>query len=69
MISDNTIVLAATAIADKIDNLKDRKAKCMEWMKSGEQSEENTKFWTHHIELIEKDIQEYTEARQELFKN
>jgi len=69
MISNNTLVLASVAVADKIDTLHRRKAECTKWMKEGDQSEENQKFWTQQIQSLDKQIQEYTEARKELINS
>jgi hypothetical protein len=69
MLSNNTIVLAAVAVSDKIDMLHRRKAECTKWMKEGDQSEENQNFWTQHIEMLDKTIQEYAEARKELINS
>jgi hypothetical protein len=69
MLSNNTIVLAAVAVSDKIDMLHRRKAECTKWMKEGDQSEENQNFWTQHIESLEKDVLDYTKAKQELINS
>jgi len=69
MISDKSKVLAAVAIADKIDTLSHRKAECVKWFQADDASEESKKFWTDALESINRDIQEYSDARYEMINN
>jgi hypothetical protein len=64
--TSKTIVLAAVAIEDKIEVIKQKIDLCKKWWKEGEQNEDNQKFWTQHIESLEKDVLDYTKAKQEL---
>jgi hypothetical protein len=64
--TSKTIVLAAVAITDKIEVIKQKIDLCKKWWKEGEQNEDNQKFWTQHIESLEKDVLDYTKAKQEL---
>ena len=68
MISDKAKVLAATAIADKIYILNRRKEECSKWLKEDEADEVSKKFWTATMESIGKNIQEYSDARDEMIK-
>jgi hypothetical protein len=64
--TSKTIVLAAVAITDKIEVIKQKIDLCKKWWKEGEQNEDDQKFWTQHIESLEKDVLDYTKAKQEL---
>ena len=64
--TSKTIVLAAVAITDKIEVIKQKIDLCKKWWKEGEQNEDNQKFWTQQIESLEKDVLDYTKAKQEL---
>jgi hypothetical protein len=64
--TSKTIVLAAVAIEDKIEAIKQKIDLWKKWWKEGEQNEDNQKFWTQHIESLEKDVLDYTKAKQEL---
>jgi hypothetical protein len=68
MITDKAKVLAAIAIADKIDIFNRRKEECTVWHQAAEdaEDEESKKFWTDAIECIDENIQEYSAARIEM---
>jgi hypothetical protein len=66
MISNKSKVLAAVAIADKINTLNLKKAEYVKWRNEGDQSEENKQFWRGQISYLDVITEEYREARNEM---